>query len=43
MPLMPPVALPPAGWFSLNVPAGLTLYWFVNNIFSTVQQVGSAV
>ncbi|KAF5830652.1 60Kd inner membrane protein-domain-containing protein [Dunaliella salina] len=27
------------GWFSLNVPAGLTLYWFVNNILSTAQQV----
>ena len=29
---------PPAGWFSLNVPSGLTLYWFVNNILSTGQQ-----
>lgn len=28
-----------AGWFSLNVPSGLTLYWFVNNIISTAQQV----
>ncbi|KAL6745329.1 inner membrane ALBINO3-like protein 2, chloroplast precursor [Haematococcus lacustris] len=27
------------GWFSLNVPAGLTLYWFVNNILSTAQQL----
>jgi len=27
------------GWFSLNVPAGLTLYWFVNNILSTTQQL----
>jgi len=27
------------GWFSLNVPSGLTLYWFVNNILSTGQQV----
>ncbi|KAI8462232.1 MAG: inner membrane ALBINO3-like protein 2, chloroplast precursor [Monoraphidium minutum] len=27
------------GWFSLNVPSGLTLYWFVNNIISTAQQV----
>ena len=27
------------GWFSLNVPSGLTLYWFVNNILTTVQQV----
>eukprot|EP00798_Chlamydomonas_sp_ICE-L_P013718 gene13718-19613_t len=27
------------GWFSLNVPSGLTLYWFVNNILSTAQQV----
>ena len=23
------------GFFSLNVPAGLTLYWFANNILST--------
>jgi YidC/Oxa1 family membrane protein insertase len=27
------------GWFSLNVPAGLTLYWFTNNILSTAQQL----
>lgn len=27
------------GWFSLNVPSGLTLYWFVNNILSTAQQL----
>jgi YidC/Oxa1 family membrane protein insertase len=27
------------GWFSLNVPSGLTLYWFVNNVISTTQQV----
>jgi YidC/Oxa1 family membrane protein insertase len=27
------------GWFSLNVPSGLTLYWFVNNVISTAQQV----
>ena len=27
------------GWFSLNVPSGLTIYWFINNILSTVQQV----
>ena len=27
------------GFFSLNVPAGLTLYWFANNIFSTAQTV----
>jgi len=27
------------GWFSLNVPSGLTLYWLVNNIISTGQQV----
>jgi YidC/Oxa1 family membrane protein insertase len=26
------------GWFSLNVPAGLTLYWFTNNLLSTAQQ-----
>jgi hypothetical protein len=29
----------PAGWFSLNVPSGLTLYWFVNNIISTAMQL----
>ena len=28
-----------AGWFSLNVPSGLTLYWFVNNMLSTGQQL----
>lgn len=28
-----------AGWFSLNVPSGLTLYWFVNNLLSTGQQL----
>ena len=27
------------GFFSLNVPAGLTLYWFANNIFSTAHGV----
>ncbi|KAF8071109.1 ALB3.2 [Scenedesmus sp. PABB004] len=27
------------GWFSLNVPSGLTLYWFVNNIISTAMQL----
>lgn len=27
-----------AGYFSLNVPSGLALYWFVNNILSTSQQ-----
>ena len=27
------------GWFSLNVPSGLTLYWFTNNLLSTGQQV----
>jgi YidC/Oxa1 family membrane protein insertase len=27
------------GWFSLNVPSGLTLYWFTNNIITTAQQV----
>lgn len=27
------------GWFSLNVPAGLTLYWFINNLLSTGQQI----
>jgi len=27
------------GYFSLNVPSGLTLYWFVNNLLSTAQQV----
>lgn len=27
------------GWFSLNVPSGLTLYWFTNNILTTGQQI----
>jgi YidC/Oxa1 family membrane protein insertase len=27
------------GWFSLNVPSGLTLYWFTNNLLTTAQQV----
>lgn len=27
------------GWFSLNVPSGLTLYWLTNNIITTAQQV----
>ena len=27
------------GYFSLNVPAGLTLYWFFNNIITTTQTV----
>lgn len=27
------------GYFSLNVPSGLTLYWFTNNIITTAQQV----
>lgn len=27
------------GWFSLNVPSGLTLYWFTNNVLSTGQQL----
>lgn len=27
------------GYFSLNVPSGLTLYWLTNNILSTVQTV----
>ena len=26
------------GWFSLNVPSGLTLYWFTNNVLTTAQQ-----
>ena len=29
----------PAGYFSLNVPSGLTLYWFTNNLLTTAQQV----
>ena len=28
-----------AGYFSLNVPSGLTLYWFTNNLLTTGQQV----
>jgi YidC/Oxa1 family membrane protein insertase len=27
------------GWFSLNVPSGLTLYWLVNNVLTTAQTV----
>ncbi|BDA47392.1 Inner membrane protein PPF-1, chloroplastic [Coccomyxa sp. Obi] len=27
------------GWFSLNVPSGLTIYWFINNVLSTAQQI----
>lgn len=27
------------GWFSLNVPSGLTLYWIVNNVITTGQTV----
>ena len=30
-----------AGYFSLNVPSGLTLYWFNNNLLTTGQQVSS--
>ena len=33
---MPPC---PAGYFSLNVPSGLTLYWFTNNLVTTAQQL----
>lgn len=33
------LVLPCPGWFSLNVPSGLTLYWFVNNIISTAMQL----
>ncbi|KAI5068006.1 hypothetical protein GOP47_0017027 [Adiantum capillus-veneris] len=27
------------GYFSLSVPSGLSLYWFVNNLLSTAQQI----
>ncbi|KAL5075874.1 hypothetical protein RYX36_014858 [Vicia faba] len=27
------------GYFSLSVPSGLSLYWFTNNILSTLQQI----
>ncbi|KAI7837770.1 hypothetical protein COHA_008401 [Chlorella ohadii] len=27
------------GYFSLNVPSGLTLYWFANNLITTAQQL----
>jgi YidC/Oxa1 family membrane protein insertase len=27
------------GWFSLNVPSGLGLYWIINNIVSTATSV----
>lgn len=33
------VSLLVAGYFSLNVPSGLTLYWFTNNLLTTGQQV----
>eukprot|EP00951_Prasinocladus_malaysianus_P035901 scaffold373651_cov21-Prasinocladus_malaysianus.AAC.1 len=29
------------GWFSLNVPSGLTLYWITNNVLTTAQSVGA--
>jgi hypothetical protein len=28
-----------AGWFSLNVPAGMCIYWLTNNVLTTAQQV----
>jgi YidC/Oxa1 family membrane protein insertase len=28
-----------AGWFSLNVPSGLCVYWLTNNVLTTAQQV----
>ncbi|KAK4537474.1 hypothetical protein CDCA_CDCA12G3499 [Cyanidium caldarium] len=28
------------GWFSLNVPSGLSLYWVTNNVVSTLQTIG---
>ncbi|XP_022158906.1 inner membrane protein PPF-1, chloroplastic [Momordica charantia] len=27
------------GYFSLSVPSGLSIYWFINNVLSTAQQV----
>lgn len=27
------------GYFALNVPAGLTIYWLTNNVLTTAQQV----
>mmetsp|Transcript_2106 Transcript_2106/g.2962 ORF Transcript_2106/g.2962 Transcript_2106/m.2962 type:complete len:453 (+) Transcript_2106:94-1452(+) len=27
------------GWFALNVPSGLSLYWITNNVLTTAQQV----
>jgi hypothetical protein len=27
------------GWFAMNLPAGCALYWFVNTVFTTAQQV----
>ena len=27
------------GWFALNVPSGLTLYWLINNLLTTAQTV----
>jgi YidC/Oxa1 family membrane protein insertase len=34
-----PSILTSAGYFSLNVPSGLTLYWLTNNIVTTAQQL----
>jgi YidC/Oxa1 family membrane protein insertase len=31
------------GWFSLNVPSGLTLYWITNNFLTTAQSVSPLV
>ena len=28
-----------AGYFALNVPAGLTIYWLTNNVLTTAQQL----
>jgi membrane protein insertase Oxa1/YidC/SpoIIIJ len=36
---LPPHPILHPGWFSLNVPSGLTLYWFINNIISTSMQL----
>lgn len=27
------------GWFALNVPSGLSLYYFANTVFTTAQQI----
>eukprot|EP00960_Hanusia_phi_P036608 752418-Hanusia_phi.AAC.2 len=37
-PALSPLTAPSVGWFALNVPAGLGVYWVFNNVISTGQQ-----